>query len=349
MLRRFVILNDTCCVVLAAGEGKRMKSEIPKVLVPVLFEPMLEWVIDTAYQCQIKYVCVVTGYKNEMVKNYLNKSGHICKTVVQNERRGTAHAVMCADSFLRDNMDFDVLILGGDSPFIDKSTILEAYKMHKSQNNSATIISSNVKNPFGYGRIVRNRQDMNVNSIIEEKDATPDQRKITEINSGAYWFKVKHLLDSIYEITNQTSQNEFYLTDSIKILINKGFKVDAYKALSPEIILGANDCVQLQNLNSIVRNFIINKMLSQGVDIPFSDGVIIGRKVKIEPGSRILPGTVIYGETTIGKGCTVGPNSQIIDCKINDNVNINSSFCKNITIEKDAKIGPFECKDNQNH
>ncbi|MDR1628234.1 MAG: NTP transferase domain-containing protein [Oscillospiraceae bacterium] len=254
--------KQLCCLVLAAGEGKRMKSETPKVLCEVLFKPMISWVLDTVKDCEIKNTCVVVGHKSEVLKNYLQSQNYESEFAYQKERMGTAHAVMAAGDFLKRYMDGNVLILGGDSPFIDESTIKESYKLHVQKRNSVTVITSVVENPFGYGRIVREPCAQKVLAIVEEKDASLDQKQIKEVNSGMYWFKVRDLVESLGDISEQNAQKEYYLTAIIKIFIEKNLKVSAYKSLSGDIVLGANDCSQLQNLNEIARKNIIYNSLN---------------------------------------------------------------------------------------
>lgn len=334
--------KETCCVILAAGEGKRMKSSVPKVLSPVLFEPMIGWVINSAVKSGLRNICVVTGYKYKLVQNYINSLSYNLESVIQEERKGTAHAVMTAYKFLEKYIDTDVLILGGDSPFVDKKTITKAYKTHKNSNNSATIISSRLENPVGYGRIIRNKENYNVEAIVEESDAEFSQRAIKEINSGAYWFKVSDLLKYLEQIDNNTSQCEYYLTSIIKLMIDAGLRVDAFESSSEDVALGANDVCQLEKLNEIARNKVIDNMMENGVKIPCRDGVIIGKWVEIGSGTSILPGTILTGKTSIGSECVIGPNTQIIDSKIHDNVIINNSYCKNSVIISGSEIGPFE-------
>lgn len=334
-------MSDICCVILAAGEGTRMKSSIPKVLSPVLFEPMVGWVINSVVMCNIKDICVVTGYKNKLVQDYLVSLGHNLESVVQNERLGTAHAVMTAFPFLEKHRDGDVLILGGDAPFIDKATITKAYKTHKNSNNSATIISSKLDNPTGYGRIIRNNSDYDVEAIVEEQDASFNERSIREINSGAYWFKVNDLMMYLEKIKNNTFQNEYYLTSVIKLLIDHGCRVDAFETSSSDVALGANDTYQLQKLNEIARNKVIEGLMENGVKIACRDGIIIGKWVQVGSGTSILPGTILSGKTIIGKECVIGPSTQITDSQVGDNATVNHSYCKNSTIPENQVIGPF--------
>lgn len=334
-------MENLCSVILAAGEGKRMKSGYPKVLSEVLFKSMIKWVIEAAQNSNIEDICVVTGFRHETVEEYLLNESINCETVIQHERKGTAHAVTMADSFLRKHSGGHVLILGGDSPFIDSNTVKQAYKLHISNKNAATVISAKLENPFGYGRIVRDNSTSIVTAIIEQKDADSKVKVINEVNSGAYWFDIDALLSVIYNISNDTAQGEYYLPDALKLLINKGMKIDAFAADSSEIVLGANDCSQLKELNRIAIEKGLDKALMHGVNIPCADGVIIDNCVEFGKNVRILPGSVITGNTKIGDNCTIGPNTQIQNSIVEDNVILNSCFCLNSLVKKSDKLGPF--------
>ncbi len=334
-------MNNTCSIVLAAGEGTRMKSNMPKVLSKVMFRPMLKWVLDALNKSEISNVCVVTGFKCDVVINYLNSLPHNYETVIQKERKGTAHAVLTAKDFLSHNIDKDVLILNGDSPFIDSETIKNAYNLHKSQNNAATVISAKIKNPLGYGRIVRDSSSGNLSAIIEQKDSDDTIQKINEVNSGAYWFNVRALLSVIENIKNNNSQNEFYLPDAISLLLSQGHLVNAYISQTENTVLGANNPIQLNELNAIARNNILKKLMANGVDIPFTDGVIITDEVTIGQNTCILPGTIILGKSIIGTNCIIGPNTQIKSCLIGNNITLNSINCSHSKIITDVPIKPF--------
>lgn len=320
-----------------------MKSDIPKVLSNVLFKPMLGWVIEAAKKSNINNVCIVKGFKHEQVQEYIDSLDTKCESVIQSERRGTAHAVMMAKEFLVKYSGGDVLILGGDSPFIDNNTIINSYRAHKEQNNSATIVSSELDDPFGYGRIVRDKMSNGVISIAEEKDATDEERKIREINSGAYWFKVDDLLSKLFEISDNTSQNEYYLTSIVEIFLREGLKVNAFKAESTDVVLGANDTIQLERLNTIAKNRVIDELVNNSVCIPYRDGVIIGNDVIIHRGATILPNTMILGKSVICEGAKIGPNSQVINSKIGKGTIFNSSYCENTVVSEFQNIKPFTC------
>lgn len=240
---------NKCAVILAGGEGKRMKSDIPKPMNEVLGKPMLRWVIDAVKAAGVNDICVVTGYKKEITEEYLSSLPFPVETVYQRERLGTGHAVMMAEEFLRMKKG-DVVILCGDAPFMDADTIRGAYKQHDEENCSATVISAMLDDPTGYGRIVRN-PDNTLKSIVEHKEADEETRAIKEVNSGAYWFDSADLLSVLNGITTNNSSKEYYLPDALDLLLEAGKKVGAYTAGSADTVLGANDPQQLEELNRI--------------------------------------------------------------------------------------------------
>jgi bifunctional UDP-N-acetylglucosamine pyrophosphorylase/glucosamine-1-phosphate N-acetyltransferase len=306
-----------------------MKSNVPKVLCEVLFKPMIGWVLDAVEESNIKDVCVVTGYKSNILKDFLAQNGYITETVLQNSRKGTAHAVMEAKTFWDKFTGGDILIMGGDSPFVDKETLIGAYRRHIRNRNSATVISSVTHNPYGYGRIIRDMSGK-VSAIVEEREASRDQREINEVNSGIYWFSVKNLAEALWDVTNNTTQKEYYLTSVIEILIKKHCRVEIFRSASNEIILGANDCEQLKLLNEIARRNVLRNFLKAGVNIPFADGVVIGKDVKIGSGTTIYPGTILRGLTSVGKNCVIGPYCEVIDGTIEDGREIKAGFYRGV-------------------
>lgn len=331
-------MNNTssCAVILAGGQGKRMKSELPKPMFEVLGEPMLEWVITACEGAAISDLCIVKGFGAKVIEDYI---GDRCDTVHQLQRMGTGHAVMMAVEWLKKRLDSNVLILCGDAPFIDSDTITAALEQHVRQDNAVTIITAKVDNPTGYGRIIRGANG--VKGIVEEKDATAEQKEICEINSGAYWFKTEKLIEALGEIKPNNSQGEYYLTDSVYILINHGYRADAYISRNPNVVLGANDRKGLLKLNDTARHAVIDRLLEEGVEFTCTDGVTIGRNVKVGAGTKILQGTILRGNTVIGSGCTIGPNCLIENCTVGNNVVLNSVQAYQSRIEDGAKIGPF--------
>lgn len=325
-----------CAVILAGGQGKRMRSELPKPMFEVLGEPMLEWVIRSCEEAGINDICVVKGYNAEVIEEYLDGR---YDTVLQEERKGTGHAVMTAQRWIKEKGAQNVLILNGDAPFVDDATISGSFAHHIKTDSAVTVITAEIDEPKGYGRIIRSENGLR--GIVEEKDATLEQKNIREINSGAYWFKTDKLIAALAELKPNNAQNEYYLTDTVFILLDMGERADAFKAKNPDVVLGANDRKGLLMLNDTARKAIIEKLLDSGVEFLCTDGVSIGRNVKIGAGTKILQGTIIRGDTEIGENCAIGPNCIIEDCKVGNKVTLNSVQAFDSVVEDNAKIGPF--------
>lgn len=235
-------------VILAGGEGKRMKSPLPKPMNEVLGVPMLRWVINSVKRAGIDHICIVTGFKRECIEEYVQTLEFPVETVYQAERLGTGHAVMMCRDFLKSH-EGDVVILCGDAPFMDSETIRNAYIQHQ-DGYSATVISAILVDPTGYGRIVRNG-DGTLKEIVEQKDADEKTLLIKEVNSGGYWFDSKDLLSVLDDIKSDNSQKEYYLPDALKLLLQNGKKVGAFTAESVDTVLGANDPEQLRALEEL--------------------------------------------------------------------------------------------------
>ena len=238
-----------CALILAGGEGKRMKSLKPKTLCEVLSKPMLQWVIDALKAAGIDNICVIKGFAKEYIDEYLETLPYKVQTAYQAERLGTGHAVMMAKDFLKEN-EGSVVILGGDAPFMDADTIAKAYDEHVKTEAFATVISAVIDDPHGYGRIVR-EADGSLKAIVEQKDADEETLKVKEINSGGYWFDTVGLLSVLDRITADNNAKEYYLPDALKLIIAQGRKAGAFVADSEDVALGANDPQQLQELNEI--------------------------------------------------------------------------------------------------
>lgn len=339
--------DQNCAVILAAGEGKRMKSSRPKVLSPVLFKPMLQWVIDSAQGAGVDSICVVTGFMHEKVEEYLTELNRNDREhpdvvhVLQPERKGTGHAVMMAEDFLKRHRGGNVLVLNGDAPFVSSEVIGDALKSHTQNRNAVTVVSAVLDDPTGYGRIVRDAQTHLLRAIVEQKDASPEICAVGEINSGAYWFRADDLLDILHRIENKNAQGEYYLTDAVKLLIENGKKADAFITGDPHTVLGANDCLQLNALNCIARDQILLKHMANGIEFPCRDGVVIGPDVTIGSNTCILPGTILRGRTTIGCGCVLGPNSYVTDSRVGDHAVLNSVQCEGAAVPVGRVVEPF--------
>ena len=334
------MFDSIAAVVLAAGDGKRMKSAKQKVTCCVLSKPMLSWVLDACKNTGIdlQNCCVVVSEDRKEVDELLPNE---ISTAVQSERLGTGHAVMCATDFLKLSKSRgvkDVAVLCGDSPFIDSGSLLSALTLHREEQNSVTVITADCNEPASYGRIVRNGGRLE--KIVEFADATKEEKEITEINSGVYWFNIDFLLEYLPELKNANSQNEYYITDMIApASIDK--KGGAFVCENPNIVLGANDRISLSKLNHIARDAILDKLRGMGADIPLNDGIIIGPDVTIGRDTTILPGCMITGDVKIGEGCVIGPNTRIIDCEIGNGSIIESSRLEKSKIGSNVRIGPF--------
>ncbi len=335
-------MGMNCAVILAAGQGTRMKSSKPKVLAEVLFKPMIDWVTDAACGAEIDDICLVTGFKHEMIDEHFNGK---YRTVVQSELLGTGHAVMQAKDFIREHVPGNVLVLNGDAPLIPAQTIKAALDFHIAGNNAVTVISAKIADPFGYGRIIRSK-DGKLKRIVEEKEASATEKIVNEVNSGAYWFSSSVLLEALVGIVEKHDRKkdravEYYLTDAVEVILEKNLNAVAYNADSPDVVLGANDRAQLQQLNEIARKGIMKRNMLNGVSIPCADGVIISPDAEIKADTEILPGTIIKGHTRIGSGCSIGPNSLIDDSIIGDSVELNNVQCYSAEIKNGAHMGPF--------
>lgn len=245
-------MSKNCAVILAAGEGKRMKANKPKPMLEVLSRPMIDWVLDAAKASGVSDTILVVGAYGEQLVEHCGNRSAICW---QKERLGTGHAVMMALDYLKASDADNVLILNGDAPFMDAATIAESLDLHEEQGNAVTVISAKLDDPFGYGRIVQGA-DGSFERIVEQKDATEAERAIQNVNSGAYWFRREDLINSLGKLTTDNAAHEYYLTDTIYILKQDGKKAGVFVTENADVVLGANDREQLQALNDIAaRNF----------------------------------------------------------------------------------------------
>lgn len=242
---------SNCAIILAGGEGKRMKSNKPKTLSEVLGKPMLWWVMSALKKAGIDDICVVKGFRKECIEEYLSTLDFEVESVFQAERLGTGHAVMMAKDFLKAH-DGNVVILNGDAPFMTAETIEKSLEQHISSGAAATVISARVDDPAGYGRIVRDDSG-SLKAIVEHKDADEATRAIDEVNSGGYWFDCQLLLSVLDRIRSDNAAGEYYLPDAIALLLSDGKTVGAYTAECSDAVLGANDPAQLEELNRIAR------------------------------------------------------------------------------------------------
>lgn len=329
-----------CAIIMAGGKGTRMKSNDPKVMCKVIFEPMIKYVVDAVKAAGIEDICVITGNRHEVVEAYLSQLDGSISTALQEPQLGTGHAVMQARDFIKRHIEDDIIVLNGDAPLVDAESLNNAYDYHKANKNSITLISAIVEDTNGIGHIQRDENGKLVR-IIEHKDATEEEKKINESNAGFYWFNAKDLLFALDNITNENAQNEYYITDSLEILIKDGKNAGAYVVENNEVVLGANERKQLNLLNTIMRRTICDRHMLGGVDIPCTDGVMISKDVKIGKSTTILPNTIILGSTVIGDNCVIGPNTYIDNSNIANDVVLDNCKILDSKIEDGVDCGPF--------
>jgi len=323
-------------VVLAAGQGTRMKSKLYKVLHPVCGKPMVQHVVDQILKLKLDKIVTIVGHGAEMVKSQLGDS---CEFALQSEQLGTAHAVMQAASYL-EGKEGTTIVICGDTPLVTSDTIEALLNHHEITNAKATILTAKADDPTGYGRIVRNEMG-HVAKIVEHKDANDEELKITEINTGTYCFDNAFLFDALKLVSNDNAQGEYYLPDVIEILKEKGEVISAYQTHSFEETLGVNDRVALSRAEAIMKKRINEFHMRNGVTIIDPENTYISADAEISRDTVILPGTIIKGKTVIGEDCEIGPHSEIKDCVIGKNTTIRQSVAHDSEIGDDVNIGPF--------
>ncbi|MBC8578553.1 MAG: bifunctional UDP-N-acetylglucosamine diphosphorylase/glucosamine-1-phosphate N-acetyltransferase GlmU [Zhenhengia sp.] len=325
----------TKSIILAAGQGTRMKSGTSKVLHEIFHKPLVYYPIEAARYAGAQEVCLVVGHKSEEV---MKTFGDTVKYALQAERLGTGHAVMQAMDFIGD--DGEILVLYGDTPLITAQTIEKMLAFHRKKKNAVTVLSALVDDPTGYGRIVRDESKHFV-KIVEQKDATDEEKRITEINGGMYVFEAKHLKSALSKITNNNKQQEYYLTDTIEILLHEGYNVDAIAIMNPDDILGVNSREQLAQATAIMKQRINRKHMDNGVTLIDPHHTYIDPEVEIGQDTVIEPGCIIEGNTSIGENCLIGYNTKIRNCKVGNSVAIESSMLIDSQIDEGCHIGPF--------
>ncbi|MDD4780592.1 MAG: bifunctional UDP-N-acetylglucosamine diphosphorylase/glucosamine-1-phosphate N-acetyltransferase GlmU [Tissierellia bacterium] len=327
-------------IILAAGEGTRMKSDIPKILHKVCGKEMIKYVIEAAEKSEINKNVIILGHGKEKVEECIKDYEVISveQPVGKDVPYGTGYAVMMAEDNIEDNDN--VIILCGDGPLITSETLKNLIKYHVENNYAATVMTANFNNPKGYGRIIRN-EDMSICDIIEEKDAPEDIKNIKEINTGIFCFKGNMLKEALKKIDTNNSQKEYYLTDTVKVLNKEGFKIGGYVIEDETDIKAVNDRVQLAEVNKIMQMRINKKHMIAGVTIIDPDNTYIDDSVTIDRDTIIYPGTILEQGTIIGKHCTIGPNARIINSKIKNNVNVDNSKVIESNIDDNTTVGPF--------
>lgn len=324
---------DIKSVILAAGKGTRMKSQTPKVLHEIFGKTLLGYVLDNVKNLTLENF-VIVGHHAEEVEDFVKKNYNNAKTVLQSPQLGTGHAVSMVCPMLKDYKGL-VLILCGDTPLITEETLKKFVEFHKSQNSDLTVMSTIFENPTNYGRIIR-EADNTLKCIVEEKDATPEQKAVKEVNAGIYcidWTKVQ---PAFSQLTSNNAQGEYYLTDIIEWGKKNSLNVNAYIMENNEEIFGINSRLHLAEATKIMQKRINEKHMLNGVTIVDPSTTYISSDTEIGQDTVIFPSTYIEGKNKIGKNCKIGPCAHLRGgVEIADNVKIG-----NFVEVKKSKIGP---------
>ncbi|GFI61179.1 bifunctional protein GlmU [Clostridiales bacterium] len=329
-------MNVMKAVILAAGEGKRMKSKLPKVLHKIQGRTMIDYVIDSAEEAGADGICVVIGNQWEEVKK--NLANRNVEFAIQKEQRGTGHAVMQAKDFIGENAD--IVVLYGDTPLVKAETIDKLLDFHRKAGNSISIISAIVENPEGYGHIIRD-ENGNFLKNIEHKDADEVQKSVKEINTGIYCFTSDALKIGLSLLKNDNAQGEYYLPDTLEIILSKGGKVNAMIADSTEEFFGVNSRSQLAEASAVMRKRINYGHMDNGVTLVDPERTYIDAGVKIGMDTILMPGAVLEGDTEIGEDCIVGPDSRLTSVKLGNRVKFQYSTAINSSVGDDTTVGPY--------
>ncbi|MEV5511210.1 bifunctional UDP-N-acetylglucosamine diphosphorylase/glucosamine-1-phosphate N-acetyltransferase GlmU [Streptomyces orinoci] len=330
-------------VVLAAGEGTRMKSATPKVLHTLCGRSLVGHVVAASRELAPEHLVVVVGHAREQVSAHLAGIDPEARTAVQHEQRGTGHAVRMGLEELSGSgiaLDGTVIVLCGDTPLLTGETLKLLAGTHAADGNAVTVLSAEVPDSTGYGRIVRDA-DGAVTAIVEHKDATEEQRAIREINSGVFAFDAQLLTDALGKVRTDNSQGEEYLTDVLGILREAGHRVGAAVAGDHREILGINNRVQLAEARRLLNERLLNAAMMAGVTVVDPATTWVDVTVTFEPDALVHPGTQLLGVTHLASGAEVGPNTRLTDTTVGEGARVDNTVADGALIGAGANVGPF--------
>ena len=331
-------------LILAAGEGTRMESQVPKVLHPVGGRPMLFHVLRAANALKPQAIGLVIGHNGDKVRaaveQFVAESAFLkpVSFIRQNQQHGSGHAVLQAVPFLK--RFASVLVLYGDTPLLTYETLQSLAHQHQSEKAQATMLTAKIANPKGYGRIIRNPLG-EILKIVEESDAGPKELAVNEVNSGVGMFAVAPMLEALREVSPAGEKREIYLTRVIEILRGQGGRVASVAASNPEEILGVNTRLQLASVDRILGRRTLERLMLSGTTIVDPAHTYVDSTVDVGPDVTLFPGTMIRGRSTVGKGSRLGPYSWIEDCALGADVEIRMSWVAGAKVGDGAMIGPF--------
>jgi len=322
-------------IILAAGKGTRMKSKYPKVIHKVCGKEMVNHVIDVSKKAGVNDIVAILGHESDIVKERLANDTMIA---MQTEQLGTGHAVKMAKEYIND--EDTIVVLCGDTPLIKEDTLQRLFSYHLENGYHATVLTTKVDNPTGYGRIIRDNNE-DLLKIVEQKDANEEEKAVKEINSGIYCFNGKSLREALDLIDNNNAQGEYYLTDTIYIMRDKGLKVGAYNGSTIEELMGVNSRVELSKAEEIMRKRINEAHMVNGVTIIDTNSTYIESDVEIGNDTIIYPGVMLKGNTKIGINCTIEMNSSIENSIIGNNTEVMNSTIVDSIVGENTTVGPY--------
>ena len=323
-------------IILAAGKGTRMKSKLYKVLHPVSGQPMVEHIINRVSETNPDQIITIVGHGAEQVKAQL---GERSEYALQAEQLGTGHAVLQDASFLQ-GKEGTTLVISGDTPLLTTETLNNLFEYHQGKNASATILTAQAEDPTGYGRIIRDHIGI-VEKIVEQKDTTPEEALVQEINTGTYCFDNQALFEALNKVGTDNAQGEYYLTDIIEILKDAGKTVAAYQTEDFDESMGVNDRIALAKANELMRQRINKMHMVNGVSFVDPATTYIDAGVEIGSDTVIEAGVQLQGKTVIGSDCVIGAHSRIVDSVIEDHVVVEHSVIEKSLVKSHADVGPF--------
>ncbi|MFP4078048.1 MAG: bifunctional UDP-N-acetylglucosamine diphosphorylase/glucosamine-1-phosphate N-acetyltransferase GlmU [Candidatus Izemoplasmataceae bacterium] len=322
-------------LILAAGKGTRMKTKLPKCAFPILKKPMIEYIIESVEASSIDETCVVVGHQREVIQDLLEGRASFA---YQEKQLGTGHAALSAKDAIGD-LEGTTLILLGDMPLIDEQIIDNILTTHEKMENDLTVVTTNFTDPSGYGRIIRDKYGK-IESIIEEKEATEEQRSIQEVNTGIYAVNNRYLFDTLDKIKRSAYQNEYYLTDIVH-LMRQDYAVGTYTIRDSQSVMGVNDLYAISIAEKVLRDKINKHHMLKGVSMINPETITVGHNVRIEGNVTIYPNTTITGDSTIAEGAEIGPNTEIHNGVIHKFVQVKHSYVYDSVVHERTTIGPF--------
>lgn len=327
-------MSKVAVVILAAGKGTRMKSKLPKVMHPLAGKPLIDHVLDLAEVAGSNRPLVILGHGRELIEEHIQTRAEI---VLQLEQLGTGHALMQALPYLKD--EEDILVLSGDQPLLCADTVQTMLEQHQKHEAAATVLTAVLPEPFGYGRVIRNGQ--NLHKIVEEKDATDSERQVKEINTGTYCFKASYLKEALADLRPKNAQKEYYLTGVFDFLLAQEHSVMTFAATDSNEALGINSRSQLAEAEQIYRQRLIRYWLDEGVTMIDPATVYIDAEVSLSADVTLLPFVHLQGKTVICEGAVIGPQVELKSSYCGQGSHISHSIVLDARIGDDCTVGPF--------